>query len=130
VGSAATLTLLADQHVKLRSEGANWVIVAGEPKRTAKYTALAALAEATPLEPSATRPSTVNFEVKITKEVQGATFLVGGVNMGTAAVGAGPGAAGFVLPFRADLNAGEAVQWKREGSFPPGEGVKYSYKLL
>jgi hypothetical protein len=40
VSAASTITLLADQHVILQSDGTNWQIVAGEPQRTSTYNGL------------------------------------------------------------------------------------------
>ena len=37
INSAATITLLPLQHVRLRGDGTNYIIVAGEPKRESKY---------------------------------------------------------------------------------------------
>jgi hypothetical protein len=61
VNAAASITLLANQHVILQSDGANWFIIAGEPKREAVYVVTEpskAECEAG-IEPSATRPSRV-----------------------------------------------------------------------
>lgn len=78
VTGSTTVELLALQHIWVFASGANWYIIAGEPKKEAKYTEKSyskAEAEAG-VEPSATRPATVvlhNVEPAAT-----ATLTVGG----------------------------------------------------
>ena len=53
------LTLTEKQHVILQCDGTNWGIIAGDPKKTAGYTAKELRVLTTEYEPSATRPSSV-----------------------------------------------------------------------
>jgi hypothetical protein len=55
----ATITLAEGQHVVLQSNGTNWIIVAGEPKREQVYASEVARVRATAYEASATRPTQV-----------------------------------------------------------------------
>lgn len=70
IGGEATVTLLANQHVLLQSSGTAWLIIAGEPKRTALPGAQTVRAAATPFEPSATRPTFVSGLVTMTGAAQ------------------------------------------------------------
>jgi hypothetical protein len=84
----ATITLLEGQHVVLQSNGTNWLIIAGEPKREAPYV-LKSLSKAEGeggAEPSATRPALVTFAAK--QEENGGwvrlVVTIGGVTIGEA----------------------------------------------
>lgn len=58
----ATIKLASAQTVILQSDGTNWLIVAGEPKREQKYSAVEAFSQAegeAGITPSATRPATI-----------------------------------------------------------------------
>lgn len=61
-GSTATIALTTYQHVTLTSDGTNWFIVAGEPKREQVYSARAKGTSGKEEEPSATRPTQVILE--------------------------------------------------------------------
>jgi hypothetical protein len=88
----ATIELTEGQHVVLTSDGTNWKILAGEPRRTAKYVAVvrtkAEVEAAGGIEPSATRPAhvviTAASELSVV-EVEGQEILP--VNSGTKSVG-------------------------------------------
>jgi hypothetical protein len=81
VSEAAELNLTTGQHLLLRSNGTNWLILAGEPKREQKYAQKAFTkgeAEAAGgIELSATRPVFINCFI-------GAFSEVGGVAIGVA----------------------------------------------
>ncbi len=62
----AEITLTLNQHVTLEATGANWLIVAGEPKRAQPYVAHAGLEFAKLQEPSAVRPTFVTAIVGYT----------------------------------------------------------------
>jgi hypothetical protein len=87
----ATITLLEGQHVILQSDGTNWLIIAGEPLRAAKYSALEAFAplaagqKVTWTNPSATREAWVNLTVSCNASASfgvNAQLRVGGVHAG------------------------------------------------
>ncbi len=63
--AAGEIELMTAQHILLQADGTNWIIVAGEPRRTQTYArTLRAIGAA--FEPSATRPSYVNVEAVAT----------------------------------------------------------------
>lgn len=65
INAQATIELLPLQHVILIAGGSEWQIIAGEPSRTATYSAVKAVRTAlTEYEPSATRPTLVILSVK------------------------------------------------------------------
>jgi|ERR1035437_104480 hypothetical protein len=79
----ATIELTAYQHVILQSNGAGWLILAGEPKRTETYSAAKTFTKAEAeagVEPSAARPAFVLLEGV---GAAGSTVTVGGVNLKT-----------------------------------------------
>jgi hypothetical protein len=81
VAGATEITLSVGQHVELVSDGTNWFIVAGEPKREAKYAAWAKVATGVTtyeFEPSGTRPTFVAFEVEKNSGTTNVTISVGG----------------------------------------------------
>ena len=85
VEGATKVKLVGYQHLLLQSDGTNWFIVAGEPKREQGYTTHTyskAEAEAG-VEPSATRPSIVNVGIagSTTKSYLEAALAVGGVEV-------------------------------------------------
>jgi hypothetical protein len=61
----ATITLLEGQHVILQSDGTNWFIIAGEPKREQVYGARTARALATAFTPSTARPTLVVIDLSL-----------------------------------------------------------------
>lgn len=63
VNAATTITLTEHQHVTLQSDGTNWFIIAGEPKREGAYGIRTKRTTGTEYEPSATRPALVILEV-------------------------------------------------------------------
>jgi hypothetical protein len=115
--------LLGLQHIVLQSDGTNWYIVAGEPKRESKYEALKEQAEVESVvekEVSGSRPAHVN--VWGFGNAGECIVVVGGVEIGRIkAAGAGDAAN---LSFY--LNAGEKFYLYRLG----GLVVKYTAKLL
>jgi hypothetical protein len=78
----ATIKLAQAQHVVLQSDGTNWKIIAGEPKREQEYKGIKAVtkveAEAG-IEPSATRPGYV--VILVSGGGAGTQISVGGVNV-------------------------------------------------
>lgn len=62
VSAASEVKLTQYQHVLLQSDGSNWLIIAGEPKREQAYVAT----EAEEAEPSATRPAFVSLLCRAT----------------------------------------------------------------
>ncbi len=74
----ATIKLAQYQHVILQSDGGNWAIIAGEPKREQAYSISAERALATPFTPSASRPTQVILWVK---GEAGINVYVGGVQV-------------------------------------------------
>lgn len=63
IEGATPITLVGYQHVVLVSDGTNWFIVAGEPKRTATYAAVERK-EGESWTPSATRPAFLVFKAE------------------------------------------------------------------
>jgi hypothetical protein len=79
----ATITLTEGQHVVLMSNGTNWIIIAGEPKREQKYPAQSqSVVSPTIQEPSATRPATVVLEMVHFGGTSQFNVNVGGVAIG------------------------------------------------
>jgi hypothetical protein len=68
ISSATTIALAAGQHVLLIADGANWFILAGEPKREQTYSALAAQTAGTEYTPSTTRDTQVALEFSTVAE--------------------------------------------------------------
>jgi hypothetical protein len=92
----ATSVVLEDyQHLTLTTEGARWLIVAGEPRRDETWGAVTARTSGTSYEPSATRPSfvVVGFEVlgggAEAMKVGRATVTCSGRNFGMSAMSNG-----------------------------------------
>jgi hypothetical protein len=65
INAAASIHLLANQHVILQSDGTNWFIIAGEPKQEQTYGARTARALATAFTPNATRPTQVVIDLSL-----------------------------------------------------------------
>lgn len=80
-GSAA-IRLLANQHVVLKSDGKNWYIVSGEPKRASKWSGLTVRASETEYEPSATREVEVSIRL-FYANTGSIELLVGGAEIAT-----------------------------------------------
>lgn len=108
----ATISLAEGQHVVLQSNGTNWIIVAGEPKRQTGYVRtkpLLAEAEAG-ITPSVTRPASVTVFVDFFGGEVGALVFVGGEEMGTLF----KGPTGTVaMPVTLWVGAGETWQIKK-----------------
>jgi hypothetical protein len=81
VTGAASIKLAANQHVILQSDGTNWFIIAGEPKREQAYTNAESLVAGTEYEPSATRPVFVVVRAHASIEAE-AVVTVGGQFVG------------------------------------------------
>lgn len=79
--AATTIKLLAYQHVLLIADGSNWLIIAGEPKRTQTYGTEESAVAGTEYEPSATRPVYVFLSVSLHATSTG-HLTVGGLTMG------------------------------------------------
>jgi hypothetical protein len=75
----ASCTLLAGQHVTLRSDGTNWFITAGTPKQGSSYGVLTARVSGTEYAPSATRPTLVVFTPIINGQKSVEVFVGGQV---------------------------------------------------
>ena len=84
----ATFTLSTNQHVVLQANGTNWLVIAGEPKRGATYTALAASTINAKHLVSATRPSVVLLTVYnvLGSPIVEAKILVGATQIGLIAL--------------------------------------------
>jgi hypothetical protein len=89
--NGATITLTSLQHVILVSEGTNWFIIAGEPKRTNAYSAIETFGPYTSgqkltwTNPSASREAWVNLTVGCNATTSfgvNAQVRVGGVHVG------------------------------------------------
>lgn len=104
-----TVTLLDGQHITLRTEGARYLITAGEPKREQKYVFkefTKAEAEAG-VEPSTSRPATVNM--RCSSSGSSAVVVVEGESAGDAPA-AGGGTAAIYVPSGQKWVAGQAMQ--------------------
>ena len=64
ITGSSTIKLVGYQHVILQSDGTNWFILGGEPKREQVYGAEEARTSNVEYEPSATRPTTVAYSMK------------------------------------------------------------------
>lgn len=98
--------LLKGQHCIFLADGTNWHIIAGEPKREQKYSALVERANETEYEPSATR----DVEVVLTatnSAAQSSPVFCGGEEMG---IMGWPATAGFYQTFKFRCPAGQ--KWK------------------
>ncbi len=115
VTGVTEITLSVGQHVELVSDGTNWFIVAGEPKRVQTYGVLKSwtLAEAEAgQEPSATRLTMVSLTITSGSNPW-ADLSVGGVKIGEIAVGLT--AVSFLVPpgqkWKVALKSGTAPSW-------------------
>jgi hypothetical protein len=75
IEGAAEIKLVGYQHVTLQSDGTNWYIVAGEPKRESSWTGSKSYSKAeveAGVEPSPTRAAFVVFDAAVS------TFSIGG----------------------------------------------------
>lgn len=72
---AATLTLLRGQHVKFRSNGTNWLIVAGGPQSSTAPEGRVERARNTLFTPDALRPTEVLLHVELPGAPLGGTIL-------------------------------------------------------
>jgi hypothetical protein len=104
ITGAASIKLLLNQHVILQSDGTNWYIIAGEPKREASYV---------PFKEPGLAAAEAGIEVSPTREADvivggntGAIFA-NGVEIRTAAEGNSP--LSFVL--------GPGQKWKANASY-------------
>jgi hypothetical protein len=109
-----SIKLAPFQHVILQSEGTNWLIISGEPKREETYGAFTARVIGTEYTPSTTRPTLVNAYGGVTK---GKEFIfkptVGGVSLGGVNMNLETGELGIVfLPLTFMCGAGQ--KWKAE----------------
>jgi hypothetical protein len=82
----ATATLTEHQHLRLQSDGTNWLITAGEPKREQTVESKASIGELIPQTISASRPALVTATVW-QGSAGGAKFLVGPTSVLAASVG-------------------------------------------
>jgi hypothetical protein len=105
VSGASTITLLPLQGVRIRGDGLNYLIVAGEPKREAVYSAIASPSEGEKLAPSPTRSALVIFRATFTAgggKTNSVLIKVGGVNLpalnGGTAEGEGVARVTFIVP--------------------------------
>jgi hypothetical protein len=92
ITGTTAIALVGYQHIVLQSDGTNWFIMAGEPKREQAYTKVslhAAEAETGEI-PSTTRPALVTTTFFAESGKNGsASFNVGGVVVGSVGVAAG-----------------------------------------
>jgi hypothetical protein len=109
VEGASGIILTTNQHVVLQSNGANWFIIAGEPRRETAYVAQKAFASAESLPAAAfTRPASVLVEAAGALELEGSmTVSVGGVQVGAAQWGNNVKGLAAIQTISFDLNAGE-----------------------
>ena len=130
ITGSTPITLLGYQHVVLQSDGTNWFIVAGEPKREQTYTekTYSKVEAEAGVSPSATRPSVVNLlavgkvsEALVARFNAGASIV--GFAQSPAVAGATPG--GQVTVY---LNPGE--KWSAEQVAGTLEHVTAYTKIL
>lgn len=83
ITGSTPLTFLGYQHIRVVSDGTNWFITAGEPKREAKWSAKASRTEKTLYPVSATRPAYVSLMIKCPSlaPIIEAQVIVGGVEI-------------------------------------------------
>ena len=123
VAGEATIVLLQRQHVILQSDGTNWQIIAGEPKREQSWGAEVTRTSGTEYEPSATRPTQVIFTARAAQAFavelfEGSTKI---------AVMDQSGSASQVASITFQVNPGK--KWKFVANVGPVEGVS-NYLLL
>ena len=117
VNEAAEIKLLLNQHVILQSNGTNWFIIAGEPKREQAYSELVGRAEATPFTPSSTRPTFVALTA-FRNEAEWSVFVkVGGITIGNMKGGEGTEIPA-TIPFSFICPPGVAWEWGKTGATP------------
>lgn len=75
----SSCTLLAGQHITVRSDGTNWFIIAGTPKKESSYSAPTARVAGTEYAASATRPTLVVFTPIINGQKSVEVFVGGQV---------------------------------------------------
>lgn len=114
--------LVGYQHLQLISDGANWFIAAGEPKREGKYTAREGRTAATAYTPSTTRPVMVSLQAYNSSGAFSINVKVGGVLLTTLSILA---ATGGSQGYQFETLAGES--WEYETAIGPVT-VETSYR--
>lgn len=125
VNAATTITLTEHQHVTLQSDGTNWFIIAGEPKRETAWEAQVTRANETLYTPSASRETEVLVELFGGSGGSQAEIYVGGTKIAflTAASPTNHQSVGF------RVGAGVAWQAKQfEAIGSPAATLKSSYR--
>lgn len=127
INAAATIKLLANQHVVMQSDGTNWYIIAGTPRNENVYSALTVRAEAAEFEANPTRDVFVSLDVFIAATKGTCEVLVDGVRLGFVS-GAGTGWAGGIFSYGFVLKAGKKWKWITNAAVV--EEVRSSYLAL
>lgn len=121
-GGVASVKLTQFQHVTLQSDGTNWVIMAGEPKREQAWSAKTAFKTGSSEsgEASATRPALVCLSIVVPPKAAAAVAISGVTVLEMTA-----GTEGVVIPVTLPLNPGQ----KWEGTSTSG-AAEWSHSYL
>lgn len=120
INGAETIKLAVNQHVILQSDGTNWFIVAGEPKREEACGALVARARSTgaginEFTPNATRPTLVvaSFSAASGKQLRGIVIVknAGGAEVTVASAEGISATSALSIPVSFEVPAGATWRW-------------------
>jgi hypothetical protein len=120
------IKLVGFQHVVLVSDGVNWFIIAGEPKRETTYGARTERTPNTEYEPNATRMTSVVLSYTHAEKA-GMEVFVGGELIATPEVGDTEIAT--LITASISFLVGPGEKWKAK-CFPAGGTLRSSYRSL